>query len=227
MQKCLPAVCHCFTRRFVSMPLVNGKNSEMAMARQFPGEVLFVPAPSIEDLTELEAKTGPLWKASRAEQVLLQLTDVTQTVRDRVERLMKEHYDKWNPNQQQQQAHDSRNTSSSSSGNDDKDRKAKSGHAKNRLAAPSSSLSAAVPPRFSSGGYSNSQQEESLSAFEHEYYNDEPSADRRPGESLVGADLVHPNDKGYEFWGRHIGLAIVREWQVQDDQQSSRRTNGK
>jgi lysophospholipase L1-like esterase len=208
----------------------------MAMARQFPREVLFVPAPSVQDLTELEAKTGPLWKASRAEQVLLQLTDVTQTVRDRVERLMKEHYyDKWNPNQQQQvpaRGNDSLN-SSNSSGNDkdDKDRINSTAHARNRPAAPtsSSSLSASIPPRFSSGGYSNSQQEESLSAFEHDYYNndDELSADRRPGQSLIGADLVHPNDKGYEFWGRHIGLAIAREWQVQDEQQqTSKRTNG-
>jgi lysophospholipase L1-like esterase len=191
----------------------------MAMARQFPGEVLFVPAPSIKELNELEAKMGPLWKASRAEQVLLQLTDVTQTVRDRVERLMKEHYEKWNP-QASPRGDDSRNNSSSSVENDDDKNR---NNARNRPTAPLSSKSASLAPRFSSGGYSNSQQEESLSAFEHEYYNnDEPLADRRAGQSLVGADLVHPNDKGYEFWGRHIGLAIAREWQVHDEEQTRR-----
>jgi lysophospholipase L1-like esterase len=206
----------------------------MAIARQFPGEVLFVPEPSRQELNELEAKTGPLWKASRAEQVLLRLTDVTQTVRDRVERLMNEHYEEWKPHQQLQEQtpprvdNDSRKTSSIDHA-DDKDRRTTRTTTRHRPAAPlSSKSSAATPPRFSSGGYSNSQQEESLSAFEHEYYNDdnESSSDhhrRLPGQSLIGADRVHPNDKGYEFWGRHIGLAIAREWQVQDEQQRTRK----
>lgn len=39
----------------------------------------------------------------------------------------------------------------------------------------------------------------------------------RPGNSLISVDGVHPNDDGYEFWGRHIALAIVEEWNKQDE----------
>ena len=33
-----------------------------------------------------------------------------------------------------------------------------------------------------------------------------------PGSSLLSADNLHPNDKGYDFWGRHIANAIINEW---------------
>ena len=39
---------------------------------------------------------------------------------------------------------------------------------------------------------------------------------RRPGSSLISVDGVHPNDAGYEFWGRHIANAIFEEWEAQD-----------
>ena len=39
---------------------------------------------------------------------------------------------------------------------------------------------------------------------------------RRPGQSMIAADHIHPSDKGYEFWGRHIAWAILQEWQNQD-----------
>jgi len=34
------------------------------------------------------------------------------------------------------------------------------------------------------------------------------------GSSLISIDKVHPNDDGYEFWGRHIAAAIIQEWKV-------------
>lgn len=37
----------------------------------------------------------------------------------------------------------------------------------------------------------------------------------RIGSSLVSIDKVHPNDDGYEFWGRHIASAIIQEWKIQ------------
>lgn len=33
----------------------------------------------------------------------------------------------------------------------------------------------------------------------------------RPGSKIFSCDGVHPNDEGYDFWGRHIATAIVQE----------------
>ncbi|KAL7456045.1 hypothetical protein ACHAWC_010080 [Mediolabrus comicus] len=35
------------------------------------------------------------------------------------------------------------------------------------------------------------------------------------GSSLVSYDSIHPNEKGYEYWGRHIAAAIIEEWKRQ------------
>jgi lysophospholipase L1-like esterase len=32
------------------------------------------------------------------------------------------------------------------------------------------------------------------------------------GSSLVSADQIHPNDEGYDLWGRHIAAAIIQNW---------------
>ena len=32
------------------------------------------------------------------------------------------------------------------------------------------------------------------------------------GSKLVSVDKIHPNDDGYDYWGRHIAAAIVDEW---------------
>ena len=40
-----------------------------------------------------------------------------------------------------------------------------------------------------------------------------PRKSTSPGSTLVSPDNVHPNDNGYDFWGRHIAAAIVKEWQ--------------
>ncbi|CAB9506950.1 expressed unknown protein [Seminavis robusta] len=34
---------------------------------------------------------------------------------------------------------------------------------------------------------------------------------------LISVDRVHPNDEGYELWGRHIAQAIVEEWDRKDN----------
>lgn len=33
-----------------------------------------------------------------------------------------------------------------------------------------------------------------------------------PGSSLISMDGIHPNDAGYDAWGRIIGQAIVDQW---------------
>jgi len=34
----------------------------------------------------------------------------------------------------------------------------------------------------------------------------------RNGSNLVSVDKMHPNDEGYELWGRHIAAAIIEHW---------------
>jgi lysophospholipase L1-like esterase len=38
---------------------------------------------------------------------------------------------------------------------------------------------------------------------------------RHPGASMVAVDGVHPNDAGYEMWGRYIASIIAKEWKQQ------------
>lgn len=38
-----------------------------------------------------------------------------------------------------------------------------------------------------------------------------------PGSSLLSQDGIHPNDAGYDAWGRHIAAAIVRHWKQKGD----------
>lgn len=33
-----------------------------------------------------------------------------------------------------------------------------------------------------------------------------------PGSKIFSKDHVHPNDEGYDYWGRYIGSAIVQQW---------------
>jgi hypothetical protein len=34
----------------------------------------------------------------------------------------------------------------------------------------------------------------------------------KPGSKIFSVDNVHPNDEGYDYWGRYIATAIVGEW---------------
>ena len=36
---------------------------------------------------------------------------------------------------------------------------------------------------------------------------------------LFSVDGTHPNDVGYEFWGRYIAHAIIQEWKRKQDQE--------
>lgn len=40
-----------------------------------------------------------------------------------------------------------------------------------------------------------------------------------PGTSVFSVDQIHPNDDGYDFWGRYIGNAIADEWQLHPNRQ--------
>ena len=154
--------------RWFALPLFRRvDNYKRQVADLFPGEVLFVEAPTDDVYSEIEEGTGSLWDERRTEQVLLRLTDITQRARDRVETVMRQHYDKW----------------------------------KNRMGGKESYT------------YNRPTPEEAQHSCEIE-------GSQRPGSSLIAVDGVHPNDAGYEFWGRHIANAICEEWEAQDRQKA-------
>jgi hypothetical protein len=138
-----------------------------ALAETFPGLVLYVEAPSPRALSDAEAQQGPLWSSRQTEKVLLKLTDVGHNVREKVEQLMKQHYQGW--------------TKDAEEGDDDED---------------DTSL-------FRNDD--NSQME--LSSPNSHHSN--RKANQKARSTLVAPDMVHPNDLGYDIWGRHIAAAIV------------------
>jgi hypothetical protein len=110
------------------------------LAKSHPGEVLFVPAPSIDDLTQYERHKGLIWEQRCQEEIVLALRDIRKRDCVRLEKEMREFYQRVNPKMKWLKS----------------------------------------PP---------------------------------PGGSVFSADGVHPNDDGYDFWGRYIANAIVDEWQ--------------
>ena len=138
-------------------------NHKKRLAETFPNFVLFVEPPSVESLEDIEAGRGPIFHSRKAEQVLLQITDVTSKAKERVELLMRQHYQRLT--------------------NDLEKRK-----------------------------------DESSQDVYHQGCHDHlpvSSHKSNPGSTLIAVDNVHPNDDGYDFWGRHIAAAIVTEWEHQ------------
>ena len=136
-------------------------NHKKRLAESFPNFVLFVEPPSIESLEDMEAGRGPIFNSRKAEQVLLEITDVTKKAKERVEALMRQHYQRLT---------------------NDMERRSES----------------------------STQDVYHQGCHDHIHAS---ASNRNPGSTLLAADNVHPNDEGYDFWGRHIAAAIVTEWE--------------
>ena len=146
------------------VPLLQALDHQKKLiAEQFPDLVLFVDSPSYEDIRDVEAGRGPLTASRRAEKVLLATTDVTQRAKEKVEKLMKQHYQRWTTDAEEDRADD-----------------------------------------------------EPRDAFENACHDHLPASEHKVGSSLVAADNVHPNDDGYDFWGRYIAAAIISELNRKD-----------
>ena len=142
------------------------------LAESFPNFVLFVEPPTIESLEDMEAGRGPIFNSRKAEQVLLEMTDVTKKAKERVEALMRQHYQRLT--------------------NDMEERS-----------------EASTQDIYHQGCHDHIQAS---------------ASNRNPGSTLLAADNVHPNDEGYDFWGRHIAAAIVTEWEQRIESGLARRT---
>eukprot|EP00980_Cylindrotheca_fusiformis_P010857 scaffold2462_cov127-Cylindrotheca_fusiformis.AAC.14 len=130
-----------FPLRHLAVPMVNIMDGHKRnLANQHDGEVLFVDAPSPQDIAEYSRLKGMYWKQQEDDDVIVNTRDIEETQRQRIEDKMNEYYEH-------------RRTS---------------------------------------------------------YDSNPPNAKRHF--STISEDGVHPNDHGYNFWGRYLGNAIVQEW---------------
>lgn len=133
--------------RWLSIPIVDIMDMHKRnLARCHPGEVQFVPAPSLYDLAMYEREDGEIWEQRCLEETILSLKDIRKRDRRRIEQEMQEY--------------------------------------------------------FNIKGLRNRASVGIFSRFR------KPA----PAESVFSADQIHPNDRGYDFWGRYIAGAIVNEW---------------
>lgn len=125
--------------RWLACPIVDimDRHKHDLQADLHPGQVLFVPAPGLEDVREYEHRRGRYWEEKSDENLVLNVHD---------------------------------------------------------------------PPR---DPVVHSALERSMQDF----YGSHRSWTWRPQSGLFAEDQIHPNDRGYDFWGRYIGHAIYRDWQ--------------
>lgn len=158
------------------------ENNKKFLASCFPQYVVFVEQPDLRWWTDTEAGIGPVRDNIQQEQLLLRVTDITLAARERIEKLMKKYY------------HDD---------NDDKTRSGASGKPKS-----DSNVQCIID---------NDSKMRMMCDHDHLHYdvdriNSNNPKDQFVGSNLVSVDKVHPNDEGYELWGRHIAAAIIKHW---------------
>ena len=131
-----------------------------ALSKEYPGSLLFIEAPTIEMITEIEKGEYFLVTKRKTETVLLALKDVTMRVRSEIEGLMKKHIKK----------HD----------------------------------------------FKDNEKEIELHYEASKHHNLTDSMPAAVGSKLVSIDNIHPNDDGYDFWGRHIAEGIIEELKLKN-----------
>jgi hypothetical protein len=142
--------------RWFAVPIIDVMDSHKRnLARQHEGEVLFVDAPSTNDLADYACHSGKYWSQQQQDEVLLNLRDIKRRQARKIESEMKVYYLK----QQQQQ-----------------------------------------------------QKDEQQGCTSHTTTDPERLPLRKRHLGMFSVDGIHPNDQGYEFWGRYIAQSIVEEW---------------
>jgi hypothetical protein len=159
--------------RWIAVPIIDIMDSRKRhLARQHPGEVLFVDAPSTNDITDYACHSGKYWRQQQEDDVLLNLRDIKRRQARKIERDMKDYYHlKQKPQKQPQ----------------------------NEEPQPQ-------PPQ--------QQQVVLCNTTTPTTTTDHPEGLplRTPHFGMFSVDGIHPNDQGYEFWGRYIAQSIMEEW---------------
>lgn len=129
--------------RWLSVPIVDIMDNHKRNLAKSSEDILFVPAPSDEELAEYENERGTLWRERCEEGTVFAVRDIRKRERLRIEGDMIDYYQTKGSKQRSIWAQ--------------------------LFGAP-------------------------------------------VGRPAFSVDGVHPNDQGYDFWGRHIARAIVEEW---------------
>lgn len=165
------------------VPIFRGmENNKRFIAHLFPDYVIFVPQPDLQWWTDTEAGIGPVRENIKQEQLLLRVTDIAHTARDRIQDLMKKYYD----------AKEEENASSAPRNSNYKDN-----------------------PYGPGSEMATMENERLIQVIDDDHHRPEQHNKNAPGQvpsDLVSVDRMHPNDEGYELWGRHIAAAIIQEW---------------
>jgi hypothetical protein len=128
--------------RWLAIPIIDIMDShKRKLARQHDGEVIFVGAPSVKDITDYCDRSGIYYQQETEDRILLQLRDIKRRHARRIESDMAKYFFK------------------------------------------------IAPPKGP----------ESLPLRKRHF-------------NMICVDGIHPNDEGYDFWGRYIANAIVEEW---------------
>jgi hypothetical protein len=158
------------------------------LATCFPDYVVFVEQPDLQWWTDTEVGIGPVRENIEREQLLLRVTDIAHNAREKVQQLMKKY-------------------------NEDKEGKAGKSEQASTLQQQQQQVDAA--PVSAMEGEDNIRM---MDDHDHLPFDDEKAVNKNEttllsvGSSLVSVDNVHPNDEGYELWGRYIAAAIIKHW---------------
>lgn len=167
------------------------ENNKKFLSASFPDYVVFIPQPDLQWWSDVEAGLGPIRENIRSERLLLRSTDVTRNARERIQKLMRQFY--------------------YPDGEDDEDEELEEEQQQNRHRDehhphhPHHHSDHHVVPtdRLGTGG------RHGYSSSSHNHHNGNSSNSGGTGSSYVAIDKMHPNDEGYELWGRHIAAAIL------------------
>ncbi len=132
-----------------------------ALSKEYPGSLLFIEAPTVKMIDEIEKGEYYLCAKRKTEIVLLALKDITLRVRDEIKNLIRKH----------KEHHD----------------------------------------------FKDNEREIELHYEASKHHNLSDPIPDGIGSKLVSIDGVHPNDDGYDFWGRHIAEGIIKELRLKDE----------
>jgi hypothetical protein len=159
------------------------ENNKKFLASCFPQYVVFVEQPDLHWWTDTETGIGPIRENIQQEQLLLRVTDITHTARERIEALMKQYYD---------------DGAEVDTGHSSKDVE----HLSNKECVIEHDTKIRMIDDHDHLHYDVDRPQPDSNNCNGQSF----------GSNLVSVDKVHPSDEGYELWGRHIAAAIIKHW---------------
>jgi len=196
------------------------ENNKRFISMSFPDYVIFVPQPDMEWWTDDDSGLGSIRDNIRQERLLLRTTDVTQKVKDRIQQLMKAHYEPNRPDEDEDDsdsdsANDDENTQHNLTAVDDTTTRGRVNHS---VRSDHDSDHHQVSPIHCQQQPQHYEDNDNYyyhhhdDSHNHQQYSSSSTVAGRSTSPYVAVDKMHPNDEGYELWGRHIAAAILEHW---------------